>query len=154
MSRTIRDRSAQDQVVWMKASLVLGRFFRLTVSGLCMSIRSTVGIFSLLTVVLIAMTVAFTVRLMHTFMQHLGFFPGMLIAGHGGKNQSGGSKEGGWSGFHGWGEAKIERLPPTAITFCPSILSTHLPMLSCAVFIQQNSGFLDHKTHTSFHNVS
>jgi hypothetical protein len=45
-------------------------------------------------------TVAFAVRLVHAFMQHLGLFPRVLVAGRGDTEDGGGAEED-RGGFHG-----------------------------------------------------
>lgn len=42
---------------------------------------------------------AFVVRLVHAFMQHLGFLPGVLSTGGGGENEGGGAEDE-RGGFH------------------------------------------------------
>ncbi len=44
--------------------------------------------------------VAFAVRFVHAFMQHLGLFPRVLVAGSGGEGNGSGAKED-RGGFHG-----------------------------------------------------
>lgn len=62
----------------------------------CRCMGGGLGVVVLFGFAVVGIAVAF---LVHAFMEHLGFFPGVLVAGDGGSEEGGECEEGG-DGFH------------------------------------------------------